>query len=142
MDSLIETKKIWIVIIMMWMTVYCMPPPELPGEEVPLSDISLKKSQGLVTLRDKSKKVVMKWKAPSLDEQLASDPVLIGMGQGALFVPTYTEGRLEPQVRVYTEDAKNDVTASETGHRAPSRTPPRGTPRARDRPRAGHRPPG
>lgn len=40
------------------------------------------------------------WSAPPLEEQLAADEVLLGMGEGAIFVPSMTQGRLEPRVTV------------------------------------------
>jgi len=49
------------------------------------------------------------WPAPSPDEQLAADEVLLGMGEGAVFVPSMTHGRLEPRVTVL--DSKGEIAA-------------------------------
>lgn len=49
------------------------------------------------------------WPAPTAEEQLAADEVLLGMGEGAIFVPSMTHGRLEPRVTVL--DARGSVAA-------------------------------
>lgn len=46
------------------------------------------------------------WSSPPVEEQLEADEVLLGIGEGALFVPTMTHGRLEPRVSVFDERGK------------------------------------
>ena len=56
------------------------------------------------------------WIAPPVHEQLARDPVLISLGKGALFVPTFSEPRREPEVAIF--DSEGDfVTTGQTGGR-------------------------
>lgn len=40
------------------------------------------------------------WQAKPPDQQLRDDAVVLGVGEGAVFVPTMTHGRLEPRVTV------------------------------------------
>ena len=84
------------------------PPPDLPGEEITESERALKKSESLISSSKPStkKKKKYNWHAPPIDEQLARDKTLIGMGYGALFVPTYSESRLEPEVLVFKSRSK------------------------------------
>ncbi|MCL2207718.1 MAG: hypothetical protein FWB90_06440 [Fibromonadales bacterium] len=77
---------------------FAVPPPELPGIEIKDSQIALERSRELVQrhedydfFQDNS------WSAPSLDEQMNSDETFIGMGQGAIFIPRFTDSRLEPE---------------------------------------------
>lgn len=46
------------------------------------------------------------WPATTAEEQLAADEVLLGMGEGAIFVPSMTHGRLEPRVTVLDEKGR------------------------------------
>lgn len=56
------------------------------------------------------------WIAPPVHEQLARDPVLIALGKGALFVPTYSEPRREPDIAIL--DKEGDLVATgQTGRR-------------------------
>ncbi|MCB9497327.1 MAG: hypothetical protein H6686_10630 [Fibrobacteria bacterium] len=56
------------------------------------------------------------WPAPRIEEQLEADEVLLGIGEGAIFVPSMTHGRLEPRVSVL--DDKDEVVAlGSTGKR-------------------------
>jgi hypothetical protein len=56
------------------------------------------------------------WMAPPVHEQLARDPVLIALGKGALFVPTYSEPRREPELAVFDAGGRL-VATGQTGHR-------------------------
>lgn len=56
------------------------------------------------------------WLAPSVSKQLSRDRNLIPIGKGAIFVPTYTEGRREPEVNVFNERGKQ-VASGRTGER-------------------------
>lgn len=49
------------------------------------------------------------WAALPPEAQLAADPVLLAPGEAALFVPTMTQGRLEPRIEVL--DARGRVEA-------------------------------
>ncbi len=56
------------------------------------------------------------WLAPSVPEQLSRDQALIALGKGALFLPTYSEARREPDIAIF--DAEGDlVTTGQPGHR-------------------------
>lgn len=55
------------------------------------------------------------WLAPPVHLQLSRDPALVTLGKGAVFVPTYSEGRREPEVAVY--DARGEVATGLTGTR-------------------------
>lgn len=57
------------------------------------------------------------WIAPPVHEQLARDPVLIALGKGALFVPTYSEPRREPEIAVIDAATGDLVATGQTGHR-------------------------
>ncbi len=92
-----------------WLTVFMSMPllaaraPELPGTEVDESETALKKSEQLtqaVQFKAKAKEGGS-WQAPPIENQLARDKTLIGLGYGALFLPTYTESRLEPEISVF-----------------------------------------
>jgi len=76
------------------------PPPDLPGIEITDSEMALKQSQKLVEKVEAVKSDVYAnkgWSAPSLEEQMNQDETFLGMGQGAIFVPRFTESRLEPE---------------------------------------------
>ncbi|MBF0431571.1 MAG: hypothetical protein HQK83_09845 [Fibrobacteria bacterium] len=84
--------------------VYPIQSPELPGNEITESEAAIERSEKL-TKADKPNKAINTekyWRAPSIDEQLARDKTLIGMGYGAIFIPSFTEPRLEPEVLVFT----------------------------------------
>lgn len=61
------------------------------------------------------------WQSRSVREQLDADEVLLGMGEGAVFVPAMTHGRVEPKVAVRDSLGKTVVIAP-TGRRI--RLPP------------------
>jgi len=61
------------------------------------------------------------WQARSVREQLDADEVLLGMGEGAIFVPSMTNGRVEPKVTVRDSSGKV-VGIAPTGRRI--RVPP------------------
>jgi hypothetical protein len=50
------------------------------------------------------------WLAPSVHEQLARDPVLVPLGKGAIFIPTFSEPRREPEIAVF--DSAGDLVAT------------------------------
>jgi len=85
--------------------VFAMRPPELPGIEIKDSEIALEQSKKLVQkneIDDISKD--KGWTAPSLEEQLNRDETFIGMGQGAIFIPRFTQARLEPEYTAVKTD--------------------------------------
>src|SRR5690606_24496860 len=57
------------------------------------------------------------WLAPSVHEQLARDPVLVSFGKGALFIPTFSEPRREPEVAVFDPATGDLIATGQTGHR-------------------------
>lgn len=56
------------------------------------------------------------WLAPPAHEQLARDPTLISLGKGALFVPTFSEPRREPELAIF-DGAGELVATGQTGSR-------------------------
>lgn len=103
-----------ILILLLGISLTCAGlPPELPGQEF---------SADLKILKTNNKKTRLSnmdqqgWKSISVAEQVAADQNLIGVGQGALFIPTMTSPELEPEVEVYTR--QNDlVKVSRTGQK-------------------------
>lgn len=71
----------------------------LPGEEVAGGDEALERS----TDKASPPKVPVRgasWLSPSIDDQLTRDRTLIPLGKGALFLPSYSEGRREPDISI------------------------------------------
>ncbi|GBU24661.1 hypothetical protein R83H12_01295 [Fibrobacteria bacterium R8-3-H12] len=96
--------------------VFAMRPPELPGVEITNSEIALEQSQKLVKQLSSEKGDIYEnkgWTAPDLEEQMNQDEVFIGMGQGAIFVPRFTESRLEPEYKA----VRMDTLSKEYEHR-------------------------
>ena len=88
--------------------VFAMRPPELPGIEITDSEIALAQSQKLVQELNSEKDDIYEnsgWSAPNLETQLSQDETFIGMGQGAIFVPRFTESRLEPEYKAIKMDS-------------------------------------
>jgi hypothetical protein len=95
---------------------FAIPPPELPGIEVTDSEMALEQSQKLVKKMEPKRSDIYEnkgWIAPSLEEQMSQDETFIGMGQGAIFVPRFTESRLEPEFTAI----KTDSMSKEYTHR-------------------------
>ncbi|MBK9575538.1 MAG: hypothetical protein IPK50_20415 [Fibrobacterota bacterium] len=61
------------------------------------------------------------WQSRTTREQLDADEVLLGLGEGAIFVPSMTSGRMEPKVTV-RDSSKNVIAIASTGRRI--RLPP------------------
>ena len=101
-------KALILAILGTWVQmVFAMRPPELPGVEITSSEIALEQSQKLVQqLNTESIDIYENkgWTAPNLEEQMNQDETFIGMGQGAIFVPRFTESRLEPEFRAVRMD--------------------------------------
>ena len=106
-----------ILILTIWIQmVFAMRPPELPGIEITNTEISLEKSQKLVQELHYEKGDIYEnkgWTAPNIEEQMNQDEVFVGMGQGAIFVPRFTESRLEPEFKV----VRMDTLSKEYEHR-------------------------
>lgn len=101
------------------------PPPELPGEEITEEYIQLMVPQDSVEAKapetsPKSStwfdRAMKTWEAPKLAQQLAQDPTNVPMGKGAVFVPTFTEGDLEPDVEII-DSLGNVVAYGKSGRR-------------------------
>jgi len=87
--------------------VFAMRPPELPGIEITNAEIALEQSRKLVqklTIENGDIYENKGWTAPDLEEQMNQDETFIGMGQGAIFVPRFTESRLEPEFKAVKMD--------------------------------------
>jgi len=87
---------------------FAVPPPDLPGIEVTDSEIALEQSKKLVQKQSPETIDIYEdrgWTAPNLEEQLNQDETFIGMGQGAIFAPRFTESRLEPEYIVIKTDS-------------------------------------
>jgi len=110
-------KALILAIFATWVqTIFAVRPPELPGVEITNSEIALEQSQKLVRkLNSESVDIYENkgWTAPDLEEQMNQDEVFIGMGQGAIFVPRFTESRLEPEFKV----VRMDTLSKEYEHR-------------------------
>jgi len=88
--------------------IFAMRPPELPGVEITNSEMALEHSQKFVQKLSADKVDIYEnkgWIAPNLEEQLNQDETFIGMGQGAIFVPRFTESRLEPEYKAIRIDS-------------------------------------
>jgi len=89
---------------------------DLPGEDVSSSGGEVEKSQSKVTPTATQARRAENWLAPGVNEQLSRDRILIPLGKGALFVPTYSEPRREPEVSAI--DARGKLARTgQTGER-------------------------
>jgi hypothetical protein len=86
---------------------------DLPGEDVSSGEI--RKSEDRVRIEEPSQRRA-NWLAAPVEEQLARERTLIPLGKGAIFVPSYSEPRREPEVTVTTLGGKPVKTGS-TGER-------------------------
>lgn len=86
---------------------------DLPGED--LSSGEVRKSVARART-DAPARRANNWLSPPVEDQLARDRALIPLGKGALFVPTFTEPRREPEVSITTLGGKPVKTGS-TGQR-------------------------
>ena len=101
-------RKALILAILIWVQmIFAVRPPELPGVEITDSEIALEQSQKLVQSLNSDDGDIYEnkgWTAPNLEAQLNQDEAFIGMGQGAIFVPRFTESRLEPEFKAVRMD--------------------------------------
>jgi ribosomal protein L21E len=96
--ELLARGKLFVVILAQ--TLFAMRPSELPGTEIMEAELALERSKNLVQTQTIASDIYENkgWTAPSLEEQLNQDETLTGvMGEGAIFVPRFTESRLEPE---------------------------------------------
>jgi len=102
-------KALILAILVIWVqTIFAVRPPELPGVEITDSEIALEQSKKLVQVLHSGSGNIYEnkgWSAPDLESQLNQDEVFIGMGQGAIFVPRFTESRLEPEFKAVKIDS-------------------------------------
>jgi hypothetical protein len=101
-------KALILAILATWVQIiFAERPPELPGVEITDFEIALEQSKKLVQELHAEKGNIYEnkgWTAPSLEVQLNQDEAFIGMGQGAIFVPRFTESRLEPEFKAVRMD--------------------------------------
>ena len=93
-------NRLALVIVLAQTLAFAARSPELPGVEVTDSEIALEQSKKLVQTQSTERTYLYEnrgWTAPNLEEQLNRDETFIGMGQGAIFIPRFTESRLEPE---------------------------------------------
>jgi len=97
-EWLVASNK-WLAIILFQTFAFAAPSPELPGVEIMDSEVVLERSKKLVQKQEETKEndTYKGWSAPDLGEQLNRDETFIGMGLGAIFIPRFTESRLEPE---------------------------------------------
>jgi hypothetical protein len=86
---------------------------DLPGEDVSSGEI--RKAEERARPEPLSRRS-NNWLSPRVEDQLARDRALIPLGKGAVFVPTFTEPRREPEVTVTTLGGQPIKTGS-TGQR-------------------------
>lgn len=86
---------------------------ELPGEDVSSGEV--RKAEARARAEAPTRRSA-NWLAASVEDQLARDRTLIPMGKGAIFVPSYTEPRREPEVTV-TDTGGKPVRNGTTGER-------------------------
>ncbi len=87
---------------------------DLPGEDVSASEV--RQSQEKISSEAAPERRSNNWLSPPVEDQLARDRALIPLGKGAIFVPTFTEPRREPEVTVFTQSGK-PVKTGQTGQR-------------------------
>jgi len=107
--------KLFVVILAQ--TLFAMRPSELPGTEVTDAELALERSKNLVQTQSVVNDIYENkgWTAPSLEEQLNQDETLTGvMGEGAIFVPRFTESRLEPEyIAIKIDTSKKEYVGKE-----------------------------
>ena len=89
---------------------------DLPGEDISSSEEIIEKSKDKVKTPPPPAQRGTSWLAPPIDEQLSRDRTLIPLGKGALFIPSYCEGRREPEISILN-DRGRIVARGQTGDR-------------------------
>ncbi|MBD3421314.1 MAG: hypothetical protein GF398_14455 [Chitinivibrionales bacterium] len=89
--------------------VYGKPPPDLPGEDItekyadltiPGDSLQTKAPPRPDTSQTWLSKAARTWEAPPLRTQIAADHKAVPLGKGAVFVPRYAKGNLEPEIEL------------------------------------------
>jgi hypothetical protein len=88
------------------------PLDELPGEEILLHEPVESRTPPAPVFDS----ATTTWLAPGIDEQMSRDQTLLTVSKGAVFIPTYTESRREPEVGIYSPSGKL-VSKGHTGSR-------------------------
>jgi hypothetical protein len=87
---------------------------DLPGTEIFETHRARQRSSERVQSNNYNEDPLSKqhysWMAPDIDEQLSRDRTLIAMGFGSLFIPTFTEGNLEPEAIIIGHEGSNYTT--------------------------------
>lgn len=88
---------------------WAAPSPDLPGIDVhdlepAWGDTVTHRNRG--DAPDTSSHRIGSWQSRPPEQQLEADEVLLGLGEGAVFVPSMTHGRLEPRVTVFGQNGK------------------------------------
>lgn len=94
-------------------SVFARMPDELPGEEWTLHQAPPPAPKPEAAVIDS---LALSWLAPGIDEQLSRDHTLLTVSKGAVFVPTFTESRREPEVGIYSRSGKL-IRTGQTGKR-------------------------
>ena len=113
-------NRLALVIVLVQTFAFAARSPELPGIEVTDSEMALEQSKKLVQTQSAERTHLYEnkgWTASNLEEQLNRDKKSIGMGQGAIFIPCFTESRLEPEYIAIRTDTllKEDIGKEWTG---------------------------
>jgi len=101
----------WIMMVLAVSScVFAAPSPDLPGIDIEelgpaWGDTVVRVNRADVV--DSTISQLGSWPAPSPKVQLDADEVLLSIGEGAIFVPSMTSGRLEPRVLVYDKSHHN-----------------------------------
>lgn len=111
--------RLWAFVSVCQIAAQAAPSPDLPG--IDITDLGPAWGDTVVHAHrakspDTTERTFGTWQAPSPAIQLEADEVLLGIGEGAIFVPAMTEGRLEPRVEVYDKDRRR-VARGPTGRR-------------------------
>ncbi len=102
----------WMTLALCWATMtFARAPDELPGEEVILQE-----SQIISQPQPPQSGSPSSWLAPGIDAQMSRDEMLLTVSKGAVFLPTMTESRREPEVGIYNGRGKL-VKSGHTGTR-------------------------
>ncbi len=113
------TKRLLILGVTLVWGMTCIPAsplPDLPGEEIVNSPLEKSTPKEVVETNKPESRKINNWIAPSVNEQLDRDKTLIPLGKGALFIPTFSEPRREPEVSVFKGHHKA-VASGQTGER-------------------------
>lgn len=75
----------------------------MPGEDISGSEEVVERSRDKVKTPPQAAPRASAWLAPTVDEQLSRDRTMIPLGKGALFIPSFSEGRREPEINILNE---------------------------------------